>query len=59
MLAGTALVKTFTEQVRTLDERSEHLKFSKSTFYKLAQSRLVLAHKVGQHWRFRRETINR
>lgn len=52
-------MNTFTEQVLTLDELSEYLKVSKSTLYKLAQSGRVPGHKVGKHWRFRRETIDR
>lgn len=59
MLAGPSLMKTFTEQGLTLDELAVYLKVSKSTLYKLAQSGRVPGHKVGKHWRFRRETIDR
>ena len=47
------------EEVLTLEELASYLKVSKSTLYKLVQSRAVPGHKVGRHWRFRRETIDR
>lgn len=45
--------------VMTIDELADYLKLSKSTLYKLAQERKVPGQKVGKHWRFRKETIDR
>lgn len=53
---GTALLPG---SVLTIDELSVHLKVAKSTLYKLAQEGKLPAQKVGRHWRFRKETIDR
>jgi excisionase family DNA binding protein len=45
--------------VLTIDELAAYLKVAKSTLYKLAQEGKVPGQKVGRHWRFRRETIDR
>lgn len=45
--------------VMTIDELSEYLKVSKSTLYKLAQEDKLPGQKVGRHWRFHKDTINR
>jgi excisionase family DNA binding protein len=45
--------------VLTIDELADYLKISKSTLYKLAQEGRVPGQKVGRHWRFRKETIDR
>jgi excisionase family DNA binding protein len=45
--------------VLTIEELADYLKVSKSTLYKLAQEGKVPAQKVGRHWRFHRETIDR
>jgi excisionase family DNA binding protein len=45
--------------VLTIEEIADYLKVSKSTLYKLAQEGKVPAQKVGRHWRFHRETIDR
>ncbi len=47
------------DPVLTLDELSAYLKVSKSTLYKLAQDGKVPGQKVGRHWRFSREVIDR
>jgi len=47
------------EKVLTIDELSVYLKIAKSTLYKLAQEGKVPGQKVGRHWRFRKETIDR
>ncbi len=46
-------------QVLTIDELSTYLKIPKSTVYKLAQEGKVPCQKVGRHWRFRKEAIDR
>jgi len=48
-----------TEAVLTVDELAEYLKIPKSTLYKLAQEGRVPGQKVGRHWRFRKEAVDR
>ncbi|MBL0714558.1 MAG: helix-turn-helix domain-containing protein [Desulfosarcina sp.] len=45
--------------VLTIDELSVYLKIPKSTLYKLVREGKVPSQKVGRHWRFRKETIDR
>lgn len=45
--------------VLTVDELADYLKISKSTLYKLAQEGRIPGQKVGRHWRFRKETVDR
>ena len=45
--------------ILTVDELAEYLKIPKSTLYKLAQEGKIPGQKVGRHWRFRRESIDR
>jgi len=45
--------------IMTIDELSDYLKISRSTLYKLAQEGKVPCQKVGRHWRFRKEAIDR
>ena len=47
------------DDVLTITELAAYLKLSKSTLYKLAQEGKVPGQKVGKHWRFRRESIDR
>jgi len=47
------------QQVMTIDELAAYLKVAKSTLYKLAQEGRVPAQKVGKHWRFRKDAIDR
>lgn len=47
------------ESVMTISDLAEYLKISKSTLYKLCAEQKVPGQKVGRHWRFRRETIDR
>lgn len=47
------------QQVMTIDELAEYLQVAKSTLYKLAQDGKVPGQKVGKHWRFRKEAIDR
>lgn len=46
-------------EVLTIDELATYLKVSKSTLYKLVQEGKVPGQKVGKHWRFRRDLIDR
>jgi len=43
----------------TIDEHAAYLQVAKSTLYKLAQEGKVPGQKVGKHWRFSREAIDR
>ena len=45
--------------VLTIEELSVYLKISKSTLYKLVREGKVPSQKVGRHWRFRKEAIDR
>lgn len=47
------------DSVMTIEELSAYLKIPKSTLYKLAQEDKLPGQKVGRHWRFHRETIDR
>ena len=47
------------DSVMTIDELSGYLKIARSTLYKLAQEGKVPCQKVGRHWRFRKEAIDR
>lgn len=45
--------------VMTIEELSAYLKIPKSTLYKLVREGKVPSQKVGRHWRFRKEAIDR
>jgi excisionase family DNA binding protein len=45
--------------VMTIEELSGYLRIPRSTLYKLAQEGKVPCKKVGRHWRFRKEAIDR
>jgi excisionase family DNA binding protein len=45
--------------VLTIEELSAYLKIPKSTLYKLVREGKVPCQKVGRHWRFRKEAIDR
>lgn len=47
------------DEVLTIDELAIYLKVSKSTLYKLVQEGAVPGQKVGKHWRFKRDVIDR
>jgi excisionase family DNA binding protein len=47
------------DDILTIEELSVYLKISKSTLYKLLREGRIPSHKVGRHWRFRKETIDR
>lgn len=48
-----------TPDVMTIDDLSLYLQVAKSSLYKLAQEGKVPGKKVGKHWRFHREAIDR
>ena len=45
--------------ILTVKETAEFLRVPRGTVYKLAQSGLMPAQKVGRHWRFHRPAIIR
>jgi len=52
------------QEILTIGELSEYLKIPRSTLYKLCQegripSQKVPSQKVGRHWRFRKDTIDK
>ena len=47
------------DEVMNADEASAWLKIPKSTLYKLCSDRELPAAKVGRHWRFHRETLEK
>ncbi|PKK88328.1 MAG: DNA-binding protein [Candidatus Wallbacteria bacterium HGW-Wallbacteria-1] len=46
-------------RVLTIEEASKYLRIPLSTLYKLAQDGKIPCQKVGRHWRFRKETIDK
>jgi len=56
---GTAMAKSPPDTVMTIEELSKYLKISRSTLYKLAQEGKLPSQKVGRHWRFHRDAIDR
>ncbi|WP_219975850.1 helix-turn-helix domain-containing protein [Rubrobacter xylanophilus] len=47
------------DDVLTIGELSAYLKIPKSTLYKLVREGKVPSQKIGRHWRFRKEAIDR
>ena len=45
--------------VLTIEEISAYLRIPRSTLYKLVREGKVPSKKVGRHWRFRKEAIDR
>jgi len=45
--------------ILTIEELSAYLRISKSTLYKLVREGKIPSQKVGRHWRFRKEAIDR
>lgn len=43
----------------TIDDLAAYLQIAKSTLYKLAQEGKVPGQKVGRHWRFSKDAIDR
>ena len=47
------------DDVLTIEELANYLKVSKSTLYKLVQEGKIPGQKVGKHWRFHLDVIER
>lgn len=45
--------------IMTIEETSRYLRIPLSSLYRLAQAGKIPRQKVGRHWRFRREAIER
>ena len=45
--------------IMTIEEASRYLRIPKSTLYKLAQRRRLPSQKIGRHWRFRKDALDR
>jgi len=52
-------MKDKSDPVLTIEELSAYLKISRSTLYKLVGEGKIPSQKVGRHWRFRKEAIDR
>lgn len=46
-------------EIMTISETAEYLRISISSLYKLAQEGRIPCQKVGRHWRFRRQALDR
>ena len=46
-------------EVMTIDDLARYLQVSKSSLYKLAQEGRVPGQKVGRHWRFSKDAVDR
>jgi excisionase family DNA binding protein len=46
-------------EIMTITETCKYLRIPRSSLYKLAQEGKIPCQKVGRHWRFRREAIDR
>lgn len=53
------MAKKTADEVMTIIDLAVYLKLSKSTLYKLCQEGKVPGQKIGKHWRFHREVIDR
>ena len=45
--------------VLSIEQLSQYLKVPKSTLYRLVRENRIPSHKVGKHWRFRKEAVDR
>lgn len=50
---------TAEDEIFNIDQLSSYLRVPKSTLYRLAAEGAIPSHKVGRHWRFRREAVDR
>jgi len=46
-------------EVLTIEDLAVYLKIPKSTLYKLVREGKIPSQKIGRHWRFRKEAIDR
>jgi excisionase family DNA binding protein len=50
---------TESRDVLNIEQLSQYLGVPRSTLYRLVRDGKIPSHKVGKHWRFRREAIDR
>ena len=55
---GAVVGETYGD-ILTIDELSGYLKISKSTLYKLVREGNIPCQKVGRHWRFHKDLIDK
>lgn len=53
------LIEEKPSDVLTIEELAAYLKIPKSTLYKLVREGSIPSQKIGRHWRFRKEAIDR
>ena len=53
------VVRDRVPEVLTIDQLADYLQITKSTLYKLSQEGRIPAQKVGRHWRYRKDAIDR
>lgn len=53
------MAKKTQDTVMTIEDLAVYLKLSKSTLYKLCAEGKVPGQKIGRHWRFHRQVIDR
>jgi len=58
MFWSNSIMKKF-DEILTIQELSNYLKISKSTLYKLVREDKIPGQKVGRHWRFHRDAIDK
>ena len=46
-------------EIMTVPELAKYLRIPRATAYKLAQEGRIPCQKVGRHWRFRKEAVDR
>ena len=46
-------------EIMTIGETAQYLRISSSSLYKLAQDGRIPCQKVGRHWRFRKQALDR
>ena len=53
------IMSNITPEIMTIGETAQYLRISLSSLYKYAQEGKIPCQKIGRHWRFRRESIDR
>jgi excisionase family DNA binding protein len=52
-------MEKLTSDVFTIEELAAYLKIPKSTLYKLTREGRIPSKKIGRHWRFQKQSIDR
>ena len=59
MLPRRCAIEAHMPAVMTIAEVAEYLRIPRASVYKLAQRGKIPCQKVGRHWRFRREAVDK